>query len=87
MHRIFWVLMPLLALPNLAQAQAASDRSPGSGTDLYKVNREVEAMQRDGRWDQLIAEGRANRLAFEAARQAESSAPPAVPGTLRPRRR
>jgi hypothetical protein len=38
------------------------------------VQREVEAMQRDGRWEKLLAEGRANRLAFEAMRQAEEQA-------------
>jgi hypothetical protein len=37
-----------------------------------KVTRDVEAMQRDGRWERAIAEGRANRLAFEALRQAQA---------------
>jgi hypothetical protein len=65
--------LPLVLLPSLAFAQRSSG-GPGSGTDLTKVQREVEAMQRDGRWEKLLAEGRANRLAFEAMRQAEEQA-------------
>jgi hypothetical protein len=47
--------LPFVLLPNVAFAE------PGSGTDLYRVHREVEAMQRDGRWERLLAEGQANR--------------------------
>jgi hypothetical protein len=36
------------------------------------VNREVEAMMRDGRWERAIAEGRANKQAFEALREAQA---------------
>jgi hypothetical protein len=64
--------LPLVLLPSLAVAQRGG--GPGSGTDLPKVLREVEAMQRDGRWAKAIADGQANRLAFEAMRQAEQQA-------------
>ena len=64
--------VPLVLLPSLAVAQRGG--GPGSGTDLPKVLREVEAMQRDGRWEKAIADGQANRLAFEALRQAEQQA-------------
>ncbi len=65
--------LPLILLPNLALAEG-----PGSGTDLPKVQREVEAMQRDGRWQKLMAEGQANKRAFEAMKQAEQQAQPRV---------
>ena len=52
----------LLAVPFVWLANVASSE-PGSGTDLYRVQREVEAMQRDGRWERLLAEGQANRQA------------------------
>jgi hypothetical protein len=73
----FLFALPLVLLPGVAMAD------PGSGTDLYQVNRQVEAMQRDGRWDRLIAEGQANKQAFEAMRQQPSarftaSSPPVV---------
>jgi hypothetical protein len=78
--------LPLMLLPSLAVAVG-----PGSGTDLPKVQREVEAMQRDGRWEKAIADGQANRLAFEAMRQAEQQAQSSVlfmsENPLRPRRR
>ncbi len=57
--------LPLIVLPSLAMAQSASV-GPGGGTDLYRVLRDVDAMQRDGRWAQLLAEIEANR---QAARQ------------------
>jgi hypothetical protein len=63
--------LPLVLLPSLAVAEG-----PGSGTDLTKVRRDVEAMQRDGRWERLLAEGQANKRAFEAMRQAEQQAQP-----------
>ena len=49
--------LPFVLLPNIGFAE------PGSGTDLYRVNREVEALQRDGRWYRLLAEGQSNRQA------------------------
>jgi hypothetical protein len=79
MRKILLVLAPLVLLPGLALAQSAGDRGPGAGTDLYKVRREVEAMQRDGRWEKLLAEGAANRQAFEASRQAPVTATGSVP--------
>ncbi len=69
MKTILWIL-PFVLVPTLAIAQ------PGSGTDLTKVQREIEAMQRDGRWERLLAEGEANKQAFEAMRQAERRAQP-----------
>jgi hypothetical protein len=54
----------VMLLPGLALAE-----STGPAGD--RVSREVEAMQRDGRWEQLLAEGRANKQAFEISRQAE----------------
>ena len=60
--------LPFVLLPNIAFAE------PGSGTDLYRVNREVEAMQRDGRWERLLAEGQANRQA--TSRQVEQTVRP-----------
>jgi hypothetical protein len=60
--------LPFVLLPNLAFAE------PGSGTDLYRVNREVEAMQRDGRWERLLAEGQANRKV--TSRQVEQTVRP-----------
>jgi hypothetical protein len=65
--------LPPIRLPNLALAEG-----PGSGTDLSKVPREVEAMQRDGRWQKLMADGQANKRAFEAMTQAEQQAQPRV---------
>ncbi len=40
------------------------------GSDRGEVNRQVEAMQQDGRWAQAIAEGQANKQAFEELQQA-----------------
>lgn len=40
--------LPIALFPTLAFAE------PGSGTDLYRVLQQVEAMQRDGRWEQLL---------------------------------
>jgi hypothetical protein len=55
--------LPRLVLPGVALAEM------GGGTDRDRFNQEVEAMMRDGRWERAIAEGRANRQAFEAPRQ------------------
>jgi hypothetical protein len=57
--------LPLLLLPSIALAEKGD-------TDRERVNREVEAMMRDGRWQRAIAEGRANRQAFEALRQTQA---------------
>jgi len=60
-------LLTLLALVVAPSVAAAS----GNGSDRDRVNREIAAMQADGRWEQLMAEGRANREAFEALRGAQ----------------
>ena len=65
MFRKLLLTLPLLVLPGLAQAEM------GGGTDRDRVNLQIEAMMRDGRWERAIAEGRANRQAFEALRQAQ----------------
>jgi hypothetical protein len=65
MLRKIVLTLPLLLLPGIALAEM------GGGTDRDRVNQEVEAMRRDGRWERAIAEGRANRQAFEALRQAQ----------------
>jgi hypothetical protein len=62
--------LPFALLPTIAFAE------PGSGTDLYRVNREVEALQRDGRWERLLAEGQANRQ--PASRQVEQTVRPSA---------
>jgi hypothetical protein len=63
MRKILIAALGFALLPGAALAEK------GSGTDRGEVNREVEAMQRDGRWQQLIAEGQANRQAFEDMRR------------------
>jgi hypothetical protein len=65
MFRKLLLTLPLLLLPGMALAE-------GSKTDRDRVSIEVEAMMRDGRWERAIAEGRANRQAFEALRQAQA---------------
>jgi hypothetical protein len=52
-------------MPSVAFAQTATD--PGEGTDLYRVNREVEAMTRDGRWQRLLDEASGVRQAVTPA--------------------
>jgi hypothetical protein len=64
MFRQLLLTLPFLVLPGLASAE-----NMGPAGD--KVTRDVEAMMRDGRWERTLAEGRANRLAFEALRQAQ----------------
>jgi len=59
------LILPLLVLPDIAMAKK------GGGSDRDQVNRQIEAMMRDGRWERLIAEGRANRQAFEALLEAQ----------------
>jgi len=76
------VALLLVVLPSIASAES------GSGTDLYRVNREVEAMMRDGRWQRLLDEGQANKQAFDRLRP--SGSPPSaniVAPPIRPRRR
>lgn len=65
MLRKLVLTLPLLVLPGVALAEM------GGGTDRDRVNQEVEAMMRDGRWERAIVEGRANRQAFEALREAQ----------------
>ena len=67
-------ILVLLALAVSSPALAIEGQ--GSGSDINKVRRDMEAMQRDGRYQQLMEEGRANRLAFERLRAAQD--PPAV---------
>ena len=65
MLRKLLLTLPLLVLPDMALAEM------GGGTDRDRVNLQVQAMMRDGRWERAIAEGRANRQAFDALRQAQ----------------
>ena len=58
-------VLSFVFLPNVAFAQTATD--PGEGTDLYRVNREVEAMTRDGRWQRLLDEANGVRQAVTPA--------------------
>ena len=60
--------LPLLALSSMAHAEM------GGRTDRDQVRIEIEAMQRDGRWERAIAEGRANREAFETLRNSQAGA-------------
>lgn len=78
MFRKLLLILALLVLPGIALAEM------GSGTDRDRVNREVEAMQRDGRWERAIAEGRANRQAFEALRQTQERLRQPATGGTRP---
>jgi hypothetical protein len=72
-----------LALP-LALFPTALAAEPGSGTDLYRVQAQVEAMQRDGRWQQLL---RAQSQPPVAASGPTSVRAPATPSrSARPRR-
>jgi len=84
MSKKLLVSIAFALIPGLAFAQ-------GSGTDRDRVTREIELMQRDGRWERLRAEGQANREAFERLRQADQgeqlSQPPTAYGSIRPRRR
>jgi len=81
MRNLLLVLSLVALFPNLAAAD------PGSGTDLPKVQRETEAMQRDGRWEKLLAEGQANKQAFETLKRADRQMPVVMwTGSLRQRR-
>ncbi len=66
MFRKLLLTLPLLLTPGMALAEM------GGGTDRDRVNHEVEIMMQDGRWERAIAEGQANRQAFEALRQAQN---------------
>lgn len=59
MSKALLVALSVVLLPEVAFAE-------GSNSDRDRVRREVEAMQRDGRWERAMADGRANRQAFEA---------------------
>jgi hypothetical protein len=84
MTKTFLISLSLALLPNVVSGE------PGSGTDLYRVNREVEAMMRDGRWEALLREGQANRQALGATgqivRPPQSNAPVTSTGSPRARR-
>jgi hypothetical protein len=69
-----------MILPGAALAQG-----PGSGTDLYRVQREWEEIMRDGRYQRLLQEGQANKQAFDRLKQMESD-PTATGSTTRRRR-
>ncbi len=75
------VALPFLLVPAIAQAQTG----PGSGTDLYRVNRAVQEMMQDGRYQRLLQEQQANREAFERLRQRDAE--PTAVGSVAPRRR
>jgi hypothetical protein len=80
----------LIAVLGLASLSGAALAEPGGGTDRGPVNREMEAMQRDGRWQQLIAEGQANKQAFEDMRRREAAPQlqaPTATGSIGVRRR
>ncbi len=65
-RKMLLVALGLVSLPGLALAEK------GTGTDRDQVLRDVEAMQRDGSWEKAIAEGRANREAFEAQQRRQA---------------
>ncbi len=48
MRTVLFLVMALAFLRGPASGQ------PGGGTDLFRINREVEEMTRDGRWQQLL---------------------------------
>ncbi len=73
------IALSLAALPSFASAQ------PGSGTDLYRVQREWEQIMRDGRYQRLLEEGRANKEAFDRQRALETDGE--TTGSIRQRRR
>ena len=79
MTKTLLLIFSLLVLPSAAFAQQ------GSGTDLYRVQREWDAIMRDGRYQRLLQEGQANKQAFDRMKQLESD--PATTGSTQPRRR
>jgi hypothetical protein len=67
-------------LPSIAFAQSAvasrddsGGRGPGSGTDLYRVLRKIKAMQRGGRWEQLLVAQPAGWPALKQFRPTEQA--------------
>jgi hypothetical protein len=80
MIRTALIALSLAVLPGPVFAE------PGSGTDLYRVNRQVEEMMRDGRWQRLLQEAEANRQAVERSRQV-APPPTAFTTSRRTRRR
>ncbi len=83
MSRILLIALSLVVFPSIAFAQSTA--GPGSGTDLYRVQREWEAIMRDGRYQQLLQDGQANKQAFDQLRQSDSD--PTTTGSTRTRRR
>jgi hypothetical protein len=82
MPKLLLAVLVLMVLPSSANAE------PGGRGDLDWVRLEVEAMQRDGCWQQLIAEGRANSQAFGEQRQgAQPVKSPTATGSSRVRSR
>ncbi len=69
----------LTVLPSTVLAE------PGGGTDLYRVNRQIEELMRDGRWQRLLEEAKASRQAVERSRQV--APPPTAFTTSRTPRR
>ncbi len=67
MTKTILVALSLAVLPSMASAQ------PGSGTDFHRVNREVDEMMQDGRWQRLLDESQANRQAAERVRRTGST--------------
>ena len=86
MTRKILLSVVFLTVAGAAQAQ------PGSGTDVWRVQRQEEAMRADGRYDRLMEEARANKEAFDRLKRADSeptavgTIAPAI-GSTRPRRR
>ncbi|RDI58638.1 hypothetical protein [Microvirga subterranea] len=78
MRKILLVVLGLVSLSGPAMAEK------GSGTDRDEVLRKVEAMQRNGSWEKAIAEGRANKDAFEALQRGQAPTAPGFTGR-RPR--
>jgi hypothetical protein len=81
MTKALLITLSLVILPSVASAQSG----PGSGTDLYRVQREWEAIMRDGRYERLLREGQANKQAFDRLQQRDSG--PTATGSIPPRRR
>ncbi len=83
MKKALLLVAPLVLLSSIALAET------GSGTDINRVRRQVEEMQRDGRWQALLNEGQANRSGTtvnQTAQRPQSTAPTAT-GSIRPRPR
>jgi hypothetical protein len=84
MKLIIMVAIGLLAAPAIAQAE------PGTyDPEFYRNIERNYRVMRDGSIQQLIAEGRANKQAFEdlKAREAAGANPPGTQYVRQPRRR